>query len=72
MATMKRNPYLGWEIFKIESKQMRNICFLSFCRKYFSSCLFNYIRVFQEPNRDANWDSVLQNHFITVLSTLTA
>jgi hypothetical protein len=27
---MKQNPCLGWEIFKIESKQMREICFPKF------------------------------------------
>jgi hypothetical protein len=28
MAIIKRNACLGWEIFKIESMQMRGICFL--------------------------------------------
>jgi hypothetical protein len=30
VTRIKRNPCLGWEIFKIESKQMREICFLKF------------------------------------------
>jgi hypothetical protein len=30
VTRIKRNPRLGWEIFKIERKQMRDICFLKF------------------------------------------
>jgi len=30
VTRIKWNPCLGWEIFKIESKQMRDICFLKF------------------------------------------
>jgi hypothetical protein len=30
MTRVKRNPCLGWGIFKTESKQMRDLCFLKF------------------------------------------
>jgi hypothetical protein len=30
VTRIKHNPFLGWEIFKIESKQIRDVCFLKF------------------------------------------
>jgi hypothetical protein len=30
MTRMKRNPCLGWEIFKVECKKIRDICFFKF------------------------------------------
>jgi hypothetical protein len=30
MTRIKRNPCLGWEIVKVECKQIRDICFLKF------------------------------------------
>jgi hypothetical protein len=30
VTRIKRNPCLGWKIFKIGSKQMRDICFIKF------------------------------------------
>jgi hypothetical protein len=39
MTRIKRNPSLGWEIFKIESKQMRDICLL----KFVTSLVMHYV-----------------------------
>jgi hypothetical protein len=45
---MKWNPCLGWEIFKIASKQMRDICYLKFGNTVKTGNCLNI--VFSYPN----------------------